>query len=405
MAEALDLFDEADLHVLDSWKAPDSEYRLWLLERPPVRFNKVMSTGATDAALSLGIPSWSEWEAMWAFWDHITLEMIPPEMLHTKPIDLRHICLFYLGHIPTFLDIFLSRITNGKHSEPVYFKDIFERGIDPDVDDPTKIHAHSEVPSCEEDWPTLSEIITFRDNVRQRLRGIYDDIEAGKGLSRRSARAIFMGYEHEAMHAETLLYMLLQSPMTLHPGPTPKWDVLASHWEEEVKNAGKPGQISVAATTVTLGHDDAEAGDKVDAGNAHEFGWDNEHPKTAFQVTAFKAEALPITNAEYLAFIGGKDKPAPASWVDVDGEWHVRSLYGPVPFSIAGKWPLMASRDEIEAYATSRGGRLPTEPELRALWAHPDGPRPTGPTANIGLKHWHPVPYVSSFIRLTTDLP
>ena len=29
----------------------------------------------------------------------ITLDMIPREMLHQKPIDLRHICLFYLGHM------------------------------------------------------------------------------------------------------------------------------------------------------------------------------------------------------------------------------------------------------------------------------------------------------------------
>jgi hypothetical protein len=29
----------------------------------------------------------------------ITLSMIPPSMLHSKPIDLRHICLFYLGHM------------------------------------------------------------------------------------------------------------------------------------------------------------------------------------------------------------------------------------------------------------------------------------------------------------------
>lgn len=41
---------------------------------------------------------------------------------------------------PTFLDIYLTRMTDGKHSNPQHFKDIFERGIDPDVDDPTKIH-------------------------------------------------------------------------------------------------------------------------------------------------------------------------------------------------------------------------------------------------------------------------
>jgi len=29
--------------------------------------------------------------------------MIPQEMLHQKPIDLRHKCLFYIGHIPTYV--------------------------------------------------------------------------------------------------------------------------------------------------------------------------------------------------------------------------------------------------------------------------------------------------------------
>ena len=31
-------------------------------------------------------------------------------------------------------------MTHGSHTEPEHFKDIFERGIDPDVDDPSKIH-------------------------------------------------------------------------------------------------------------------------------------------------------------------------------------------------------------------------------------------------------------------------
>lgn len=55
--------------------------------------------------------------------------------------------LFYLGHIPCFLDIFLSKFLNEKHTEPEYFKDIFERGIDPNVDDPTQIHVSREFSS------------------------------------------------------------------------------------------------------------------------------------------------------------------------------------------------------------------------------------------------------------------
>ncbi|KAL1407321.1 hypothetical protein Q8F55_006743 [Vanrija albida] len=406
LAEALGLFEAADLRVVDSWKAPDSEYRLWLLERPDVRFteNPVQADEADDkqiVSMPKGVASWDEWEAMWKLWDHITLDMIPQEMLHQKPIDLRHICLFYLGHIPTFLDIYLSRITDGTHSEPVFFKDIFERGIDPDVDDPTKIHSHSEVPKCEEDWPVLDEILGFRDRVRARLRKIYDEVEAGKALTRHEARSIFMGFEHEAMHAETLLYMLLQSPLTRPPTAVPQWDVLKAHWAAERSAATAKGAkliLEVPETTVTLGHDDLEADDTASSWKEHEFGWDNEHPEHRVAVQAFRVDALPISNGQYRRFLDVTGKlpylvgaTAPASWVQVNGEWHVRSLYGPVPFSIAGSWPLMASRDEFVAYAASVGGRLPTEAELRALWSHPEGPRPTGPTANVGFKNWHPV--------------
>jgi len=51
--------------------------------------------------------------------------MIPPSMLFQKPIDLRHICLFYLGHIPAFLDIHLSKLLNEPNTEPEEFKVAF----------------------------------------------------------------------------------------------------------------------------------------------------------------------------------------------------------------------------------------------------------------------------------------
>jgi hypothetical protein len=31
------------------------------------------------------------------------LQMIPRNLLHVKPIDLRHKCLFYIGHIPAYV--------------------------------------------------------------------------------------------------------------------------------------------------------------------------------------------------------------------------------------------------------------------------------------------------------------
>lgn len=86
--------------------------------------------------------------------------MIPDSELFDKPIKLRNACIFYLGHIPAFFDIKMTEASNGKPTEPKYFHKIFERGIDPDVDNPEKVHAHSEVPDI---WPDLKEILEYQD--------------------------------------------------------------------------------------------------------------------------------------------------------------------------------------------------------------------------------------------------
>lgn len=216
-----------------------------------------------------------------------------------------------------------------------------------------------------------------------------------------------MTYEHEAMHAETLLYMLAQSPLTRAPSAVsaPQWGALARRWNEEAR--GMPNKVlNIPAGTVEIGHDDLEAEDAKFPGpqgwETHELGWDIEHPKIAVKVDSFKVDSLPISNEEYLAFLKStstdfEDVDAfPASWQKVDGEWQVRTLYGPVSFEVAGKWPLMASKNEIDSFAKSKGGRLPTEAELRLLWESEEGPRPAGQLANVGFKNWHVVPYIAS---------
>lgn len=84
----------------------------YIVERPPVVFppiSSVRSLSATPGASSpppANVPMLDEWKTLWKVWDLVTLQMIPQEMLHQKPIDLRHKCLFYIGHIPTY--VFLS---------------------------------------------------------------------------------------------------------------------------------------------------------------------------------------------------------------------------------------------------------------------------------------------------------
>ena len=102
-----------------------SRYSVWLLERPPFAFPLLSSPTVPTKEIfgeKFGVPSMRDWQNMWNAWDFVTLRMLPSSMLFEKPIDLRHICLFYLGHIPTFLDIHLSRLLQEPHTQPEEFK-------------------------------------------------------------------------------------------------------------------------------------------------------------------------------------------------------------------------------------------------------------------------------------------
>ena len=120
--DAFTLFTKANLRPIQRWTDTTSRYSLWLLERPPFIFPLLESSDGVASSNPFSVPSIAEWETIWSAWDTITMGMISPHLLYEKPIDLRHICLFYFGHIPTFLDIHLSRLLGEPHTEPDNFK-------------------------------------------------------------------------------------------------------------------------------------------------------------------------------------------------------------------------------------------------------------------------------------------
>ena len=227
------------------------------------------------------------------------------------------------------------------------------------MDDPTQCHPHSEVP---ESWPSLPELLEFRDRVRQRLTSLYD----GRQIAQNVKRAIWLGFEHEVMHLETLLYMLIQSPKTRPPScvPVPDWQELAIRGKKPMIDESAKWQYFPGGE-ITVGLDDSE--DDSTPSNAF-FGWDNENPRRKQNIKSFLTSKRAITNGEYAIFLQHTNGGAPYSWTGTAPNWSVKTVFGPVPLSLATDWPVMASYDELKAYAQWKGGRLPTEGELRLLY-------------------------------------
>lgn len=357
----------------------------------------MLSSSQPEEYAAHPVPSLTDWHELWRNWDLVTRQMIPHDELYEKPIKLRNACIFYLGHIPTFFDMKLTEATKTPPTEPRYFYKIFERGIDPDVDNPEKCHAHSEVP---DKWPDLEVILEFQKKVRERVTNLY---KTGQAFNDNwTGRAIWLGFEHEIMHMETLLYMLIQSEKTLPPAGVmqPDFEQLAA---QAKRDAVENQWFDVPERSIQIGLDDPDNA----KGPVRYFGWDVERPPSKAHVNAFKAKGRPITNGEYANYLSATGKKQiPRSWMlvpetngvnghhtnGVNGHhtngvngYHmngeaavhdfvqgkaVRTVHGPVPLKYALDWPVAASFDELAGCAQYMGGRIPTMEEARSIYFH-----------------------------------
>ena len=68
----------------------------------------------------------------------------------------------------------------------------------------------------------------------------------------------------------------------------------------------------------------------------------------------------------------------------------VITMYGPVPMKVAHLWPVITTYDDLSTYAVVKGGRIPTEPELRLFLDKFRCGYEGG--SNVGFRNWHPVP-------------
>jgi ergothioneine biosynthesis protein EgtB len=339
--------------------------------------------------------------AAWARTDQI-FDILTPDAWLAQPISLRHPFVFYVGHLPAFA---WNHICGGVLGEPAFnaaYDELFSRGIDPDVDDPSRCHDHPDVPS---QWPAPSAVLEYRDRVRALVLG------AGAAVAERADvhpmavndRVFSMVIEHEAMHQETLLYMMqrLDFAAKRRPGGLPEYAL----------GPGRTGgPVDVAAGCARLGAAFDELG----------FGWDNEFGAVDVEVPAFAIDATPVTNAQFLAFVeaGGyrradlwreddwawrrhADLHHPVVWEAREGGLVYRTMFDLLPLDAVADWPVYVSLAEARAFARWKGGRLPTEAEYQRA-AYGDGDAgggasrpaaiPASARGNFDFRHWAPTP-------------
>jgi gamma-glutamyl hercynylcysteine S-oxide synthase len=241
-----------------------------------------------------------------------------------------------LGHIAAFEDLWLCR----------------EAGLDLLRPDLAELYDATETPRGERGdlpYPRRAEAIAYMEAVRERTRANLD------GLSPFIAEMLI---QHEHQHNETML----QTLQLAEPG------VYAPE-RERPAGAAASGGVDFEAGTAEIGFD----GDG--------FAYDNERPRHAVELSAYRIDRAPVTNAQFLAFVadGGYRRAelwSPEGWRTREREGWERPLYWTADGEVRRfdrieplepELPVMhVSWFEADAYARWRGARLPTEVE----WEH-----------------------------------
>ena len=279
--------------------------------------------------------------------------MIDDDALTERPIPLRHPFVFYEGHLPAFSFLTLNERALGQAPVDATLELLFQRGIDPGSVDAARAQTRS-------DWPARAQLDEF---VRACDARVVDALEHAPLVDDAVPRlhrgqAAYTLLEHEAMHHETLFYIIHQLDYGRRKYKAQR------HRDHEAR---PHSMMPVHAGIAHLGADR----------EAIPFGWDNEFGTSDALVPAFSMQRYPVTNADWLRFVeeGG---PVPIFWERATGEWRLRGAFEEFP--LPGSWPVYVSHDQAAAYASWAGMRLPSEAEYqRAAYGTPDGADRTYP--------------------------
>jgi ergothioneine biosynthesis protein EgtB len=328
-----------------------------------------MNGSRTGTAVALDPAALAAWYRRNRARTEALFDILTEDAYYTRPIELRNPLVFYEGHLPAFsFNTLVKRALGGTSIDPE-LETLFARGIDPEAQQSARGNPADL-------WPAREAVRAFAREVDRRVLAVLESGELereGDPLLHRGA-AVFAILEHEAMHQETLQYMLHRVPLAQKRRPR-------GYLPHAGGRAPREEWIEIPGGSATLGED----------ADAIPFGWDNEFPRTVAQVAPFSVQRGNVTNADFLEFVvagGYRDErwwsAEDADWIrreriehplfwERDGSaWLWRGMFERLPLPMS--WPVYVSHGEASAYARWRGWRLVTEAEFqRAAFGTPEG--------------------------------
>src|SRR4051794_28175026 len=245
-----------------------------------------------------------------------------------------------LGHIAAFEDLWL-----GMHVGRL-------PALRPEL---LSVYDATETPRAERgDIPylRLDEAYTYLDAVRRRALRVLDDVAL-------DAVVWDMVIRHEQQHNETMLQTLKLAPPGVFAPPARPLPHRPPFYA-----AGRKARV--------------DAGPFELGAPPQGFAYDNERPRHVVDLPAFEIDVTPVTNGAYRTFVDAGGYQRPEWWSDEGWEWRAsESVDRPLYWTGDGRerWfdryepldpaaPVMhVSWYEADAFARSRGERLPTEAE------------------------------------------
>ena len=320
------------------------------------------------------------------------LAPIPARVLEAQPSPLMSPPVWDLAHVANYEEQWLLRALGAPPMKDTTFDALYDAFRHPRA-------TRSSLPIL-----GLAEAMAYAEQVRARtlehLAGLDSAAVTEAGPLLAGGFVYGMVAQHEHQHVETLLATLQLVTEVGLPPPS------GALWPAAVPRAG-PGEVEVPAGRYAIGSDAAWA-------------YDNERPRHAVELAAFRIDRHPVTNAEFLRFIddGGYQRAelwAPPGWDFARGEAVEHPLFwrrGATGWERRrfDRWEALPPDEpvchvswyEADAYARWAGRRLPTEMEWEvAAGGAPDGVErqwpwgdaaPDASRANLWPVGAHPAP-------------